>query len=277
MNMPISTSRRRGKIICLGVLAGTLSISGCANNRAARDTIADGMRMSQSPTAAPSIPPQLAVPRQEAAEAMIASNRAKDLYPSAYLSMRPDGENLALPDASIAAAQSPPVPAWPIAEAPKPADTSSSFSQPSYPPVRLVSEERPSLPVQSTTPRLPAGPLARSRAEPRPAGSPAVPTVLHANEATFEQHVLHSDVAVLVDFYAIWCAPCKSLAPTLEEVAAENPKARIVKVDIDDSPELAARYGVKSVPSLLVFKDGQVVAKQKGIVGKARLMAMLDL
>jgi thioredoxin 1 len=101
--------------------------------------------------------------------------------------------------------------------------------------------------------------------------------VLHAGQATFDQQVLRSEVPVLVDFYASWCGPCKALAPTLEQLAAETPRARVVKVDIDDSPELAERYGVTSVPNLVVFKDGRVVTRQTGNVSKSRLKAMLDL
>ena len=103
------------------------------------------------------------------------------------------------------------------------------------------------------------------------------PMVLPVNSATFDQHVLRSEVPVLVDFYADWCGPCKALAPALEQVAAENPQARVVKVNIDNSPELAARYNVKSVPRLLVFKGGQIAAQQNGVASKTRLNAMLAL
>jgi thioredoxin 1 len=101
--------------------------------------------------------------------------------------------------------------------------------------------------------------------------------VLPVDSATFDQHVLRSEVPVLVDFYADWCGPCKALAPALEQVAAENPQARVVKVNIDNSPELAARYNVKSVPRLLVFKGGQIAAQQNGVASKTRLNAMLAL
>jgi thioredoxin 1 len=90
-------------------------------------------------------------------------------------------------------------------------------------------------------------------------------TVLHVNEDTFEQQVLQSNVPVLVDFYATWCGPCKKLATTLEQVAAENTQVMVVKVDVDDNPKLAARYGVKSLPTLMIFQDGQMVAKQQGL------------
>jgi thioredoxin 1 len=89
--------------------------------------------------------------------------------------------------------------------------------------------------------------------------------------------VLHSDVPVLVDFSAKWCGPCKALAPTLDQVAAERPQVRVVKIDIDESPGLAAQYGVKSIPSLMLFKGGRVVAKQRGLLSKAHVTGMLDL
>jgi thioredoxin 1 len=99
----------------------------------------------------------------------------------------------------------------------------------------------------------------------------------HADEATFDQLVLKSDVPVLVDFYADWCGPCQALAPVLEQLAGETPNARIVKVNVDHSPALAARYGVSSIPSLMVFHGGQIRAEQVGMASKSRLKAMLGV
>ncbi len=103
------------------------------------------------------------------------------------------------------------------------------------------------------------------------------PRVLHVTALTFDDQVLRSEAPVLVDFYATWCGPCKALSPTLDQLAAENPRAKVVKVNIDANPELASRYGVRSIPHLFVFKDGQVVSQEKGVVSKSRLKAMLAL
>jgi thioredoxin 1 len=100
--------------------------------------------------------------------------------------------------------------------------------------------------------------------------------VHHANEATFGNVVLKSNVPVLVDFYADWCGPCKRLAPILEELAAETPDARIVKINVEDSPSLAAEYGVSSIPSLKVFRNGEVSDELVGLASKSQLRAMLD-
>jgi thioredoxin 1 len=101
------------------------------------------------------------------------------------------------------------------------------------------------------------------------------PQVLHASEANFGNMVLNSDVPVLVDFYADWCGPCQRLAPVLEELAAELPDARIVKVNVDEHPSLAARYSVQSIPSLQVFKNGAVTDQLVGLARKSQLRALL--
>lgn len=99
--------------------------------------------------------------------------------------------------------------------------------------------------------------------------------VQHANDANFRNLVLNSDVPVLVDFYADWCRPCQQLAPLLEELAAETPDARIVKVNVDHSPSLAAEYGVNSIPNLKVFKKGEVTDQVVGLANKNQLRALL--
>ena len=100
--------------------------------------------------------------------------------------------------------------------------------------------------------------------------------VQHANETNFENLVLQSKVPVLVDFYAEWCRPCQRLAPLLEELAGEMPGVRVVKVNVDDSPNLAAQYGIDSIPSLKVFKSGAVAGQFVGLANKNQLKTMLS-
>ena len=92
----------------------------------------------------------------------------------------------------------------------------------------------------------------------------------------FEQEVLNSDVPVMIDFWATWCMPCKMLAPTIEELAEEaNGAYKVGKIDVDKSPSLAAQFGVMSIPTVIVFKNGKAVDKTVGVVPKSQLEAML--
>ena len=93
--------------------------------------------------------------------------------------------------------------------------------------------------------------------------------------ADFEQEVLQSDQTVLVDFWASWCGPCKMLSPVVEQVSEERTDVKVCKVNVDEEPELAEKYGIMSIPALKVFMGGQVVNESVGAVPKAKILAML--
>ena len=97
--------------------------------------------------------------------------------------------------------------------------------------------------------------------------------ILNLSDATFDETIAGSDTPVLVDFWAEWCGPCKMIAPTLAEIASEQKgKLAIGKLNVDDNPDTARRFDVMSIPTLLVFKDGQQVKRLVGAKGKGQLL-----
>ena len=100
-------------------------------------------------------------------------------------------------------------------------------------------------------------------------------SVTKLNAQSFDQKVLHSDKPVLVDFYADWCGPCKMLSPVVDEIAGESDAYRVCKINVDDAPEIAARYRVMSIPTLIVFRSGDAAARTVGVQSKQTILNML--
>ena len=101
--------------------------------------------------------------------------------------------------------------------------------------------------------------------------------IVHVSDDTFEDDVLKSTQPVLIDYWAEWCGPCKMIAPVLEEIAAEySGKIKIAKLNIDDNPATPPKYGIRGIPTLMLFKNGNVEATKVGAVSKSQLTAFLD-
>lgn len=97
------------------------------------------------------------------------------------------------------------------------------------------------------------------------------------SDASFENDVIKSDIPVLLDFWAEWCGPCKMIAPLLEEIAVTyKEKVKIAKLNVDENTATPAKYGIRGIPTLLLFKDGQVQATKVGALSKSQLTAFLD-
>lgn len=100
-------------------------------------------------------------------------------------------------------------------------------------------------------------------------------SVIKVSKGNFDAEVLASDKTVLVDFYADWCGPCRMVSPIVDQIAEEHPEYKVVKVNVDDDQDLAIRFGIMTIPSLFVFKGGEVTTQSVGAKTKAQILAML--
>ncbi len=101
--------------------------------------------------------------------------------------------------------------------------------------------------------------------------------ILHLSDDSFEQDVIKSSNPVLVDYWAEWCGPCKMIAPILEEIASEyGGRIKVAKLNIDDNPQTPPKYGIRGIPTLMLFKDGNVEATKVGALSKSQLTAFID-
>lgn len=100
-------------------------------------------------------------------------------------------------------------------------------------------------------------------------------SAIHINQGNFDAEVMNSDKPVLLDFWASWCGPCRMVLPIVEEIAAERADVKVCKINVDEQPELAGRFSVMSIPTLVVIKDGKIVNRATGARPKSQILSML--
>ena len=100
-------------------------------------------------------------------------------------------------------------------------------------------------------------------------------TAININKNNFQSEVMNSDKPVLLDFWAPWCAPCRMVVPIIEEIAGERPDIKVGKINVDEQPELASKFGIMSIPTLVVMKNGKIVTKVSGARPKKAILEML--
>ena len=100
-------------------------------------------------------------------------------------------------------------------------------------------------------------------------------SVIHVTKDTFEKEVLQSEQPVLLDFWASWCGPCRMVSPVLDEIAEERPDIKVCKVNVDEEAQLATQFGIMSIPTLMVFKNGEKTNQALGALPKARILDLL--
>jgi thioredoxin 1 len=102
-------------------------------------------------------------------------------------------------------------------------------------------------------------------------------SIIEISDSTFDQEVLQSDVPVLVDFWAPWCGPCRAIAPVIDELSGDYAgKLKVAKCNVDDNPKTPSRYGIRAIPTLIIFKDGNVSEQITGAVAKSQITAAVD-